>query len=338
MARKRGGGGIGEIFLFGGILVFSLASVLLALLLTAVYYTFPLALLWWGIKSSFGEPPTQNETPEVDGPASLKKLRSQKKALEREFHALESRGLEEGVRYIDKEERFENRSTRGQQLNAELDSLRDQHNDLDNQIEIAKNPEHSRINLWLINLRNWYGGQAYRVTLIAAAFAFALAAVVTEVASLNGATWTGYHPVYRNPLPAVLLPSTFFGAMCGWAVGLGTLWFAKRHFQNKADHVIEALFEDDESEEELDESAQENADQNEEYEEKEEAVERSWEDVLHVESDATSDQIKLAYKDAIKKCHPDTVADRSDEIKKTAASEAQQINVAYQQARVARGF
>lgn len=65
---------------------------------------------------------------------------------------------------------------------------------------------------------------------------------------------------------------------------------------------------------------------------------KRWHEVLGVAPDASPQDIKTAYRSAIKKCHPDTVADRSDLIRQAAAAEAEQINVAYNDARIARGF
>jgi DnaJ domain len=60
--------------------------------------------------------------------------------------------------------------------------------------------------------------------------------------------------------------------------------------------------------------------------------------VLNVSSGASAEDIKNAYRAAIKRCHPDTVADRSDRIKEAALEEAQLINDAYNRIRSERGF
>ena len=65
---------------------------------------------------------------------------------------------------------------------------------------------------------------------------------------------------------------------------------------------------------------------------------RLWHEVLGVAPAASPDEIKVAYKSAIKKCHPDTVANHSERIKQAAVEEATQINVAYAEAQSARGF
>jgi DnaJ-domain-containing protein 1 len=71
---------------------------------------------------------------------------------------------------------------------------------------------------------------------------------------------------------------------------------------------------------------------------KNEADHKSWHEVLGVAPDASIEEIATAYRGAIKKCHPDTVADRSELIRQAAAAEAKQINMAYRDARTLRGF
>jgi hypothetical protein len=61
-----------------------------------------------------------------------------------------------------------------------------------------------------------------------------------------------------------------------------------------------------------------------------------WHTVLCVSPSASAEAIKAAYHQAIKKCHPDTVADRSDAIKQAAVIETQKINDAYFEARTIR--
>jgi DnaJ-class molecular chaperone len=61
-------------------------------------------------------------------------------------------------------------------------------------------------------------------------------------------------------------------------------------------------------------------------------------EVLKVSADAPVAEIKNAYREAIKRCHPDTVADRSDLIKEAAGYEARLLNEAYDTIRKQRGF
>jgi curved DNA-binding protein CbpA len=59
---------------------------------------------------------------------------------------------------------------------------------------------------------------------------------------------------------------------------------------------------------------------------------------LNVSQQASIPEIKAAYRLAIVKCHPDTVADRSKSIRDAAAAEAQLVNAAYGAIRQQRGF
>ena len=63
-----------------------------------------------------------------------------------------------------------------------------------------------------------------------------------------------------------------------------------------------------------------------------------WHVVLNVGADAPVDQIKLAYREAIKQYHPDNVEGRGQKIKDLANQETQRINAAYEAAREARQF
>lgn len=65
---------------------------------------------------------------------------------------------------------------------------------------------------------------------------------------------------------------------------------------------------------------------------------RAWHEVIGIKRNATIEEIQTAYKEAIKKCHPDTVASRSEIIKRAAVAETVELNAAYQSAKSERGF
>lgn len=64
----------------------------------------------------------------------------------------------------------------------------------------------------------------------------------------------------------------------------------------------------------------------------------NWHIVLNVGADAPPDQIKAAYREAIKQYHPDSFEGRGQKIKDVANQETRRINAAYQAAREARHF
>lgn len=332
MAQKKSSGIVQELMTIGFLLLMGLAFIL-PFLLTAAYYAFPIGLLWWWSKASTGGPPTQADIAPVDAKAALKELKVRKKELEEQYQELISEGVDEGVRYIENEERFERRSNRGQQLNSQLESLKEDYAHLENEIEIMKHPEHRQIDAWLTELRSWYRGQAFRVACVAAVAAFAAICVVVEIYSVTATLRLAIFQMIWNPAPAIFRQSTFAGALGGWIVGLPTLFFARGFFERKADQTIDELFSD-----EGDEIAEDDEAEDAESAPEDDSTGKRWEEILNVSSEASDDEIKKAYKEAIRKCHPDTVADRSDLIREAAMNEAQRINVAYQEARSERGF
>lgn len=63
-----------------------------------------------------------------------------------------------------------------------------------------------------------------------------------------------------------------------------------------------------------------------------------WHIILNVSADAPPDQVKAAYREAIKQYHPDNFEGRGQKIKDVANQETRRINAAYKAARKARHF
>jgi DnaJ like chaperone protein len=63
-----------------------------------------------------------------------------------------------------------------------------------------------------------------------------------------------------------------------------------------------------------------------------------WHQIVNVSEDASNADIKRAYKEAMKRCHPDMVANLSDNIREAALNDTVRINAAYERARAARGL
>lgn len=62
---------------------------------------------------------------------------------------------------------------------------------------------------------------------------------------------------------------------------------------------------------------------------KDESVEEQWFEILKVSSDASIDEINIAYKSLIRQYHPDKVASLGDELKTLAEEKSKSINAAY---------
>ena len=60
--------------------------------------------------------------------------------------------------------------------------------------------------------------------------------------------------------------------------------------------------------------------------------------ILGVESNATDDEIKKAYREMAKKYHPDKVAYLGEDVRKSAEQKLQEVNEAYEKIRKQRGF
>ncbi len=65
--------------------------------------------------------------------------------------------------------------------------------------------------------------------------------------------------------------------------------------------------------------------------------EPEWFEILKVNSNASVDEIQIAYKSLIRQYHPDKVATLGEELKELAEEKSKAINVAYQAGLRARG-
>jgi len=63
----------------------------------------------------------------------------------------------------------------------------------------------------------------------------------------------------------------------------------------------------------------------------------AWWTVLGVRETASRDQVVAAYRDALRKTHPDKVAHLSDKLRQVADQETRRINAAYEEAQQALG-
>ena len=60
--------------------------------------------------------------------------------------------------------------------------------------------------------------------------------------------------------------------------------------------------------------------------------------ILGIESNATDDEVKKAYRDMAKKYHPDKVAYLGEDVRKSAEQKLQEVNEAYEKIKKQRGF
>jgi hypothetical protein len=66
--------------------------------------------------------------------------------------------------------------------------------------------------------------------------------------------------------------------------------------------------------------------------------ESAWWNILGVKPDSSAIEIRAAYRSLISKYHPDKVESLGEEFKEIARNKSQEINAAYERARVAKNF
>ena len=60
--------------------------------------------------------------------------------------------------------------------------------------------------------------------------------------------------------------------------------------------------------------------------------------ILGIDSNATDDEVKKAYREMAKKYHPDKVAYLGEDVRKSAEQKLQEVNEAYEKIKKQRGF
>jgi DnaJ domain len=328
MARKKQSSG-GELVL--GILalaVFGLVAAIPYILLVA-FYTAPLFIVYLTANSRRGPFPELEQITDRRTEQVIRALRAKQTELSDEIADIQNFGEAEGVRYLEREDRFELRSKRGQELNAQLERARSSLEEVETRLQVAGGPLQNRLG-WEEDLFAWYKARAHSIALYASLAILVLAAgfveLKPEVARLQLLLW--------NPAPSFLRASLVIGTITVWIVAPIALFISLRACRAVADKEFQSTLEsmdgvrDSDGEEKVSSAAdRENTPQ----------IENPYE-VLQVAVDASVSEIKAAYYAAIKLCHPDTVADRSNVIKRAAEQESQRINSAFQAIRVQRGF
>jgi hypothetical protein len=129
---------------------------------------------------------------------------------------------------------------------------------------------------------------------------------------------------------------------CSAAIG-ALSWLIKFH-QLESSLLGEAEFQELWTPKEIDQQAEvfaqgsgraetENAEGNDEPGEADatDGEERAWYELLEVEPGATDEEIKAAYREQIKKCHPDQVANLDHEFQELADRKTKALNAAYEE-------
>lgn len=297
-------------------------------LFTFTVYSFPLFLGFLLVFARWRRRPTAELIDESQMSAALLDLETTKRSLLDEIADLRQRGAREGVRYLKLDDRFEMRSRRGQELNEALANARSALADVVARIEMAQRPQHRTDHAWRLSMRSWRRGRAYRLAFIAALLSFAASAALLELYVYQGIR--GDLLVW-NPFPNLIGRHVEVATVLGWVLGLATL-SALRHSNRLADESENDALDRhaDVLEDTIRPQSVDGGESNEEIDDPYL--------ILNVSPQATIPEIKAAYRLAIVKCHPDTVADRSKSIREAAEAEAQRVNAAYDAIRNEQGF
>lgn len=236
-------------------------------------------------------------------------------------------GEEEEIQFLDDEFRFEKRSRRGQELNRQLAHWQ---NEIDESQASIDSEEGS-----LQQLATRRAAQV-SLTISIAAFALVLLAVEAGLIKTAMATPSSGGVVAWVARPSVMIASsaTIIGGLLFFSIARKVIfWFWKVNDDDPrvAEQLAAVGIGTGDDDDAFDEDDEDNEDEDDEES-------PHWTEVLGVDADAEPGEINKAYREAIKKCHPDTVADRSETIKEAAKYESQMVNAAYRQARAEREF
>jgi hypothetical protein len=315
------------------LIVIALAGLisLLPYLFTLSFYAFPLFLAYLLTFSGWDRRPIIESLDEDRVAAAMRALLSSKREISVEIESIKVRGAAEGVRYLHAQDRFEMRSRRGQQLNDVLDSARSRLDDVNTRIGHAQHPKFRRLPAWLQATSVWRRGRSFR-----RAFCVAVIGTITLVALLEMWTYPGKRTdlLVWNAMPTLISTGVEVGAIAGWVLGVLTLLISLRTDRRAEERDLENLGNDVDIQ---GPEAVSNSDSFDDPEEDSSAVGNPYE-VLNISRQASTADIKDAYRRAMKRCHPDTVADRSQSIRDAAEAEAQRLNAAYDLVRNERGF
>jgi hypothetical protein len=314
--------------LLGMAVLLGLAFALPYLFVISVY-AFPFFLGFLLLFSRWSGPPALEHVGEAQIAAAMHDLETTKIALRDEITEIKNSGAREGVRYLKGEDRFEIRSGRGQELSQALLHARSSLADVIAQIEIAQHPESRKDHAWQLAMSSWRKGRAFRWAFLAALGGFLVSAALLEAfvyqdRQVDFLVW--------NAFRQFLGPHVEVGSVVGWALGLATLAIARRRYR-RAEELASGNSEIDDFDDILESQSDDHTDMGLECAPSEDPYL-----ILNVSQQASVPEIKAAYRLAIVKCHPDTVADRSKSIRNAAEAEAQRVNAAYDSIRGELGF
>jgi hypothetical protein len=248
--------------------------------------------------SKIGSPKIEDVS-EEDAEQVRTNVRQNYQSAEQDITSNLQQGRAAGVRYIEREDRFENRSKLGQHLNSRINDARARAEEQRGFLEEVESSSLRRSLAWRIGYSAWRDAFKFRF-----AIGWALAAYIGAIAAIE--ILDVHWPVVW--LPGFVRTSVVYAAFVGWVAGFIGLIVGRNHYAGVAEKEINEIrnaenTQETQNDSESIEAAPENSD---------------WQSTLKIGGDATIDDIKEAYKEAIKHCHPDLVANMSESIRDAA--------------------
>ena len=249
--------------------------------------------------------------------------------------------------------RFDARNSEAKRTNAELDRLDEKFATLENQIWELKSQVSSRYGAWLERsekARFFSSGHfGFRGALWTYLVVAASLAVISPTWLQNFSYFVEHHMWFQRPELVGLYGALVLAFWCSAAIGaLG--WLIKFH-QLESSLLGEAEFQElwipkeqaEVFEQGYGRTEAENVERDDEFADNYMGVdeqggagatgveERAWYELLEVEPGATDEEIKAAYREQIKKCHPDHVANLDHEFQELADRKTKALNAAYEE-------
>jgi len=305
----------------------------LSVAFTIAYYAAPLAaLLAYAYvqkqRRNFPEIPNPAEY-RADGPAhEVRQAILAKAGLLEEVERLYARGTGSGL-YLTKgsnETRFDTRSKLGRELNAGIDVAAERIRALSNDIVGVRSRVGTSLPFydWHLEVDEWHRWETSHSALRKAGVVFLASAVGAYVISLFGGSRFSFllvvaalialisYALFKRFQPVEWSDKVDARVYADW-LELSDKWTG----QDFEHHFVDG------SEEEPSPETDEVSD---------------WHLVLNVAASSSPDEIKSAYRNAVKNYHPDRVAGLGEKLREVAESETRRLNAAYQAARLQKGF
>jgi hypothetical protein len=298
-------------------------------LMLTVFYSYPVFLIYLFLNSPKRREPALSDIGDKQIEAEIQALHAEQSQLLKEITETRERGAAEGVRFLYPHDRFEMRSRRGQELNQSLEYLGALLADVVDKIESASTHETRQLLAWRRAVQRWRQRRSFRLSFYASLIGFVGCTAFLEI--YYSQSWIKPSELLVwNSFPGIIRYTVEIGSIAGWVCALLTLYCSRRYNRRLAEFEREDRFD---SVGNANDGAKLRDDRSNYTEQDQDPYQ-----VLNVSPGASAEEIRNAYRAAIKRCHPDTVADRSDRIKEAALEEAQLINDAYNRIRSERRF